>query len=599
LRETEENGEDNMKVLLTTLNSKFVHSNLAIRYLKAFCKNLPVDIEIQEFSINDNLEKVIGQIYCQKPDIVAFSCYIWNIDKTLMIANSLRKILPSCKIILGGPEVSFDSCTLMEENSMIDIIVRGEGEETFFELIQSELDGGSLQEIKGITYRKGSSICQNEARPVMRDLDKIPFPYEVDDKGIIKGLDNRILYYETSRGCPFNCQYCLSSKTPGVRYFSIERVERDIKTFIRSGINQVKLVDRTFNCNPSRAMEIFKMIMAMKGNTNFHFEMCGDLIDDNMLDLLSKAPPGLFQFEIGVQSTRGNTLEAIKRKTDFKKLAEKVKALREARNIHIHLDLIAGLPEEDYFSFKKSFNDVYGLQPDRLQLGFLKLLKGSGLREQAEKWDYKYTSYPPYEVLGNRDISYGELLNLKGIEDLLEKYYNSHRFTYSLEYIIGKFFQGDPFAFFEEFNEFWKSGGYHQFSHSLPQLYEILLGFAMQIQDIDRELINDLIKFDYVSQEKPSRYPRGLEGKVSEEVNAKINEFFRSRENIKKYLPDYEEYTGKQISRMVHIEAFRYDITQKTKDGGYKKLPTFILFDYRVPCRIFERSRWTKLNSLL
>jgi len=587
-----------MKILLSTLNSKFIHSNLAIRYLKAFCRELPVAIELKEFSINDNLDRVAGEIYRQCPDILGLSCYIWNIKETLMLVDTMKKVLPSCKIILGGPEVSFESYSLMKEYPAIDAIVRGEGEETFHEFIQKMLDGGALHEIKGLTFRNQNNIIENEDRTLISDLDQIPFPYEVDNGSIIEELDNKIIYYETSRGCPFNCQYCLSSTTAGVRYFSLQRVKRDLELFIKAGVKQVKLVDRTFNSNPSRAMEIFKMIMEMKGKTNFHFEMCGDLIDDRMLKLLEQAPPGLFQFEIGVQSTREGTLKAIKRKTNFEKLAKTVETLRKNRNIHLHLDLIAGLPEEDYGSFKHSFNDVYRLQPDRLQLGFLKLLKGSGLRNKADQWDYKYTGYPPYEVLENRYISYQELLTLKGIEDLVEKYYNSHRFKYGLEYLV-YYYNEDSFALFEDFHKYWEANGYYQVSHSLLQLYDILLEFVEQVPGIDEDLLKDLVKFDYVSQEKPVRYPKRLDTQISKEMQEKINGFFRNREHVEKYLPDYKEYTGRQIARIAHIEIFEYDIPAGIEKGVYRKIPTTLLFDYRNPCGIFERSRWIKINSLL
>ena len=587
-----------MKVLLTTLNSKFIHSNLAIRYLKAFCRELPVEIKIQEFTINDNLEKVLGQIYREEPDVLCFSCYIWNITETLMLIDSLKKILPSCKIVLGGPEVSFDSYKLMKEHPTIDIIVRGEGEETFLELMKSMIVGDSLDGVKGLTFRQGNDICENEERPIIRDLDKIPFPYDMDEKGNIIGLDNKIIYYETSRGCPFNCQYCLSSVTSGVRFFSLERVKRDLEIFRKTKVPQVKLVDRTFNCNPSRAMEIFKMIMEMKGNTNFHFEMCGDLISDEMLKLLEQASPGLFQFEIGVQSTHEGTLKAIKRKTNFRKLAKTVETLRKNRNIHLHLDLIAGLPEEDYTSFRQSFNDVYMLQPDKLQLGFLKLLKGSGLRNNAGQWDYKYTTYPPYEVLKNKYISYRELLKLKGIEDLVEKYYNSHRFKHGLDYLV-HYFDDNPFAFFESFNRHWEEHGYHQVSHTLVQLYDILLEFVEGLPNIEKDLVKDIVKFDYVSQGKPGTYPKKLLEELPKEIREKINLFFRDKENIARYLPEYEGLTGKQVARAAHIEIFRYDIPSGIEKGIYQEIPTTILFDYRNPCGIFEKSRWIKINSLL
>ena len=582
-----------MRVLLTTLNSKFIHSNLALRYLKVSCKNLPVNLVIDEFTINDHMEDIIGNIYKHSPDIIAFSCYIWNIRETLMIVESLRKVLPNCLVILGGPEVSFDSASLMEQNPDVDITVRGEGEITFPLLIESIIMNKSLADLDGITFRRNDKIIVNRDRELIKDLDTIPFPYEDG----FEGLENRIIYYETTRGCPFQCQYCLSSTSQGVRYFSLDRVKRDIKTFIDAGIPQVKLVDRTFNCNPKRAREIFKIIMDMGGNTNFHFEMCGDLLDDETLYVLKDAPPGLFQFEIGVQSTREKTLDLIKRKTDFLKLSKWVRQLQEFRNIHLHLDLIAGLPEEDYLSFQRSFNDVYDLKPDRLQLGFLKLLKGSGIRVNADRWNYKFTSYPPYEVLENRDITYVEILKLKAVEELVEKYYNTHRFESSLNY-LAKFFDRDYYKLYDRLAQYWEENSYDKISHSHIRLYEILLEFGLSLEGLDHNFFNDLVKFDYVSQQKPSRYPKGIEVNNSQEQKDAIRNFFNSKVNISKYLPHLEVYTPSQISRMAHIEFFDNDITQYLDTGGIMKKPTAILFDYHIPNKLFKKSKTQKLDSL-
>ncbi len=582
-----------MRILLTTLNSKFIHSNLALRYLRSSCKDLPATVVMDEFTINDNLQDVIGNIYRHNPDIVALSCYIWNIRETLMLVESLKKVMDRLTIVLGGPEVSFDSISLMEENPDIDVIVRGEGEITFPLLMDSLISAKPLDKIKGITFREGDQIIENEDRPLIKDLDTIPFPYYDG----FDGLENRIVYYETSRGCPFECQYCLSSVSHGVRFFSLDRVKRDIQTFIDAKIPQVKLVDRTFNCNPKRARDIFRMIMEMGGDTNFHFEICGDLLDEETLDLLEDAPHGLFQFEIGVQSTREETLEVIKRKTDFDRLKERVNRLREYRNIHLHLDLIAGLPGEDYMSFQRSFNHVYKLWPDRLQLGFLKLLKGSGIRNDAHSWDYRFLSYPPYEVLQNRDITYGEILKLKDVEDLVEKYYNTHRFEYSLKY-LGHIFGGDYYALYERFAKYWREKGYTKISHSLIRLYEILLEFGLGLDGVNTEYFKDLVKLDYVSQQKPSRYPKGIESDLKEEDKQGIRRFFNNPENISRYLPHLAQYTPSQISRMAHIEIFDYDVTAQRDTGNMTKKPTYVLFDYNIKNKIFEKSRWTKINSL-
>lgn len=579
-----------MRVLLTTLNSKFIHSNLALRYLKASLKHLPLTLIMDEFTINDHLERVVGDIYRHKPDIIALSCYIWNIRETLMVVESIKKVIPDSVVVLGGPEVSYDSVSLLEENTEVDVIVKGEGEITFPFLIERLMNNKPLDDVEGITYRKAGTIIENRDRTPLSDLDALPFPYEEG----FQDLDNRIVYYETTRGCPFQCQYCLSSINPGVRYLSLDRVRKDIKTFIDAGIPQVKLVDRTFNCNPKRARDIFRMIMEMGGNTNFHFEICGDLLDDETLDLLKDAPPGLFQFEIGVQSTRVETLEAIRRKTDFDKLTERVKILKGYRNIHLHLDLIAGLPGENYLSFQRSFNDVYKLKPDRLQLGFLKLLKGSGIRKDAEIWEYKYLSQPPYEVLENRDISYGEMLMLKDVEDLVERYYNTHRYTNSLEY-LGQLFGGDYYALYEDFARYWRTKGYAGLSHSLIRHYEIFIEYGLSIDGIDGEYFKDLIRLDYASQGKPSRYPKGIDVVLDEEEKQWVRNFFNNRDNILKYLPHLAQYTPSQISRMAHIEFFDYEVMRDKGADKVNRTPIAILFDYNISNKLFERSKLTRL----
>ena len=579
-----------MRVLLTTLNSKFIHSNLALRYLKASLKHLPLTLIMDEFTINDHLERVVGDIYRHKPDIIALSCYIWNIRETLMVVESIKKVIPDSVVVLGGPEVSYDSVSLLEENTEVDVIVKGEGEITFPFLIERLMSNKPLDDVEGITYRKAGTIIENRDRTPLSDLDALPFPYEEG----FQDLDNRIVYYETTRGCPFQCQYCLSSINPGVRYLSLDRVRKDIKTFIDAGIPQVKLVDRTFNCNPKRARDIFRMIMEMGGNTNFHFEICGDLLDDETLDLLKDAPPGLFQFEIGVQSTRVETLEAIRRKTDFDKLSERVKILKGYRNIHLHLDLIAGLPGENYLSFQRSFNDVYKLKPDRLQLGFLKLLKGSGIRKDAEIWEYKYLSQPPYEVLENRDISYGEMLMLKDVEDLVERYYNTHRYTNSLEY-LGQLFGGDYYALYEDFARYWRTKGYAGLSHSLIRHYEIFIEYGLSIDGIDGEYFKDLIRLDYASQGKPSRYPKGIDVVLDEEEKQWVRNFFNNRDNILKYLPHLAQYTPSQISRMAHIEFFDYEVMRDKGADKVNRTPIAILFDYNISNKLFERSKLTRL----
>ena len=366
--------------LLIGINAKYIHTNLAIRYLKAYCNKQYQSIALKEFSINDSLDNVLKEVYCKHTHVYAFSCYIWNIDRVLKLCSNLKKLNPDAVVVLGGPEVSFDAETLITMHKYIDYIIRGEGEETFLELLQLlKSDMHNNAEILGLTYRLGNQIVSTPDRPLLQNLDIIPFPYED-----IKQLSNKIIYYETSRGCPFNCQYCLSSTLHGVRYFSMDRIKQELKQFIDLGVKQVKLVDRTFNCNKQHSLEIIKYIIKLQSKTNFHFEIGADLLDDEIIAVLATAPKDMFQFEIGVQSTNQIALREISRAMNIDKVKQNVLSLQQARNSHLHLDLIAGLPFEDFNSFGRSFDEVHQLLPDMLQLGFLKLLKGSGIRNRAK-----------------------------------------------------------------------------------------------------------------------------------------------------------------------------------------------------------------------
>ncbi|MGE5544098.1 MAG: DUF4080 domain-containing protein, partial [Bacillota bacterium] len=432
-------------LVLTTLNSQYVHSNLAIRYLAGVAQQLDQAHLVMEFTINESLDHILRSLVRAHPEMVAFSCYIWNIEDTVKLAQNMKKVLPSVVIVVGGPEVSYDSVRFLNDNPSIDMVVRGEGEETFRELLLAWRQGLSGEGIAGLTWRQGEHICENPSRELEVDLNSVPMPYGTDP--VLP--DGRIVYYETSRGCPFNCSYCLSSTIRGVRYFPLDRVRREISALVAAGVSQIKFVDRSFNCHPNRALEIMRFLADLPGETNFHFEIVADALTSEMLELLARVKPGRFQFEIGVQSTNPNTLTRINRHQDLTRMADNIKLLTERKNIHIHLDLIAGLPEEDYQSLAKSFNWVYDLQPDYFQLGFLKLLKGTAIREEAPRWDYVCKDYPPYEVLANRWLSFDEISTLKIIDDLLQRYYNSHVFGHTLAYCIPRLFTGNAFRFYE------------------------------------------------------------------------------------------------------------------------------------------------------
>jgi radical SAM superfamily enzyme YgiQ (UPF0313 family) len=537
-----------MKVLLTALNAKYIHTNLAVRYLKKTVVDiLHEDVKIKEFTINNNMSYIIGEIYDYNPDILCFSCYIWNMEMINYITGHIKKVMPGVVIILGGPEVSFDTKTFMEGNDAIDIVVVGEGENTFRELILSLKTNDDYSSIQGIAFRAKGQIRVTEPRSIAPPMDSLPFPYEGE-----KLEDNKILYYESSRGCPFNCQYCLSSTISGVRFLPMERVKKEIKYFIDQGVKQVKFVDRTFNTKKSHAMDIMSFILENhKEGTNFHFEIVADLLDDELLEFLKTVPVGLFQFEIGVQTTNEETLKEIDRQMNFEKLSSVVKKISQGRNIHQHLDLIVGLPKEDYFSFRKSFDDVFELRPEKLQVGFLKLLRGSGLRDRASDYGYVYSDVPPYEVMETMWLSFGDILRLKGLEEMVEVYWNSGMFTNSVEFFIQNFYS-NSFRYFEELWKYWKDNGYHHVSHSKNRLYEILIEFYNFNKFGSPEIFKEILKLDFLKDTKTSFLPPILNRINIDNFRDRCHKFLQRDENIKRYLPLYAGMPAKQIIKQVH-----------------------------------------------
>ncbi|MDD4565232.1 MAG: DUF4080 domain-containing protein [Eubacteriales bacterium] len=461
-----------MKILLTTLNSKYVHSNLALKYLYASAGKSSCTIDIQEFTINNDEDQIFIELMQKEYDAVCFSCYIWNAEKILYLAENLKKSRPKTKIILGGPEVSFDVLPLMSEHKNIDFIIAGEGEAPFSELIEAlNSDKPEFNKISGLTYREDGKIYVNPSAPPLQ-FESIPFPYLN-----LVSEDDKIMYYESSRGCPYQCSYCLSSIERKVRALSIEQVKSDLSYFIYKRVRQVKFIDRTFNWNLKRCLDIMKyLILSDNGVTNFHFELCGDLINDDMIMLLNDVRPGLFQFEIGVQSTNERALRACNRSTNFQKLAENVKRLMKMGNVHLHLDLIAGLPFEDYPSFRNSFNEVYSLKAHRLQLGFLKLIKGAPIRDQVEEHDYVYRSKAPFEIISSKYMSADAIIQLKKIEKLLDLYYNRGGFMRTL--LFAENLAETPFDFFEELADYYYTKGFQLKAHKKEDLYRIFYIYA-------------------------------------------------------------------------------------------------------------------------
>ena len=490
-----------MKILLAACNAKYIHSNLAVYDLKAYSSDYDKEVFLREYTINQPKDEILKDIYGSGADVVCFSCYIWNISFVRELIRDLAKILPETAFWVGGPEVSYDAEKILTEMPEVTGVLVGEGEKTFHNLLEYYIDGkGSLGEIRGIAYRDGEEIRHNGWRELM-NLSEIPFVYQH-----LEEFENRIIYYESSRGCPFSCSYCLSSIDKKLRFRDLELVKKELQFFLDHKVPQVKFVDRTFNCKHEHAMAIWKYILEHdNGVTNFHFEVSADLLCDEEMDLMAKMRPGLIQLEIGVQSTNPETIRAIHRHMDLDKLERCVDRVHSFRNIHQHLDLIAGLPYEDYDTFHRSFNDVYQMKPDQLQLGFLKVLKGSLMQGEAEKYGIVHKEKEPYEVLFTKWLPYGDVLKLKAVESMVEVYYNSGQFQHTLEYLVP--LAKDAFTFYESLGAFYEKKGYSEISHSRMRRYEILLEYLQEETDVSVEKASQKMLYDLYLREKLKKRP--------------------------------------------------------------------------------------------
>lgn len=490
-----------MKILLTACNAKYIHSNPAVYDLRAFADCYRDSILLREYTINQTKDEVMKDIFRSGADIVCFSCYIWNISYIRDLLPDLKKILPGTAFWAGGPEVSFDGENFLKENPSLTGIMMGEGESTFLDLAAYYLEGkGSLEAIPGIIYRRDDKVIHNGLRELM-DLSQVPFTYEH-----VEDFANRIIYYESSRGCPFSCSYCLSSVDKKLRFRELSLVKKELQFFLDKKVPQVKFVDRTFNCRHDHAMEIWQYIYDHdNGITNFHFEVSADLIREEELELMRRMRPGLIQLEIGVQSTNPETIQAIRRTMNLDRLKKTVAQIKSYGNIHQHLDLIAGLPYEDYQSFRNSFCQVYRMEPDQLQLGFLKVLKGSAMYEEAAQYQILYKEKEPYEVLSTRWLSYEEILKLKMVESMVEVYYNSGQFQHTLGWIMERV--ENPFDFFESLGAFYEEKGYSEISHSRIRRYEILLEFLQEKTAISWETASRYMIYDLYLREKLKKRP--------------------------------------------------------------------------------------------
>lgn len=558
-----------MNILLAAINAKYIHSNLAVYSLKAYAKDTRADVQIAEYTINQQTDDILQDIYKKNPDVLAFSCYIWNIRYVEELIREIRKIRKDLIIWAGGPEVSYDGVAVLQRLPELKGIIKGEGEQTFRELAEYyEKKETSLDKIQGIVYRdEDGRICENDWRPVM-DLSEVPFVYE--DMSL---FEHKIIYYESSRGCPFRCSYCLSSVDKCLRFREIELVKKELQFFIDQKVPQVKFVDRTFNCKHEHSMAIWRYIQEHdNGITNFHFEISADLLNEEEMELMSQMRPGLIQLEIGVQSTNPETIREIKRTMRFEKVAANVRRINKGRNIHQHLDLIAGLPFEDYESFGKSFNDVYALEPEQLQLGFLKVLKGSYMEEAKENYDLQYKELPPYEVLSTKWLPYEDVLRLKGIEEMVEVYYNSRQFCYTLPYLMRQF--KDAFSMFEALSEFYEREGLLMLSQSRASRYEILLKFAENIDEGNKEKYRQLLVLDYYIRENAKTRPAFAGEETCEKEF--VRGFYEKEEEERRYLQGYEDYDKRKLRKMTHIERFDFSVLDQVEERE-----TILLFDYQ------------------
>ncbi len=586
-----------MKILLAAINAKYIHSNLAIYCLKSYAEShlkdsaceVDFEIEIAEYTINQQLDDIMMDIYEKKPDVLCFSCYIWNLTYVEQLVRELSKVMPELPIWLGGPEVSYDAEQVLKKLPQVKGVMKGEGEQTFLELCRcytehfgrKEVLDEQLNYVAGITFRSisGNSICVNPWRMPM-DLSEVPFVYEnIDD------FEHKIIYYETSRGCPFSCSYCLSSIDKKLRFRDLSLVKKELQFFIDHKVPQVKFVDRTFNCKHEHAMEIWKYIAEHdNGVTNFHFEVSADILNDAEIELLKTMRPGLVQLEIGVQSTNPETIREIHRTMDFAKLGNIVNRIREGNNIHQHLDLIAGLPHEDMESFAKSFDDVYALKPQQLQLGFLKVLKGSYMEEQKEAYGLVYKDEPPYEVLYTKWLSYEDILQLKGIEEMVEVYYNSRQFEHTLEALEQEY--DSMFEMYGKLWTFYKENHLHKMQHKRSARYEILLSYIEENHGERREYYRELLIYDYYLRENAKTRPAFAGENALDKGIARIFYEKEAKEHI--YLSDYQQYDRNQMRKMTHLELFR-------------ELQQVVLFDYltRNPINQEARTCILSLNDVL
>ena len=597
-----------MKILLAAVNAKYIHSNLAVYSLKAYAGDPAV--EIGEYTINQQKDDILMDIYKRRPDILCLSCYIWNLDYIEEIVTEIGKLRPDMPIWLGGPEVSYDAQEVLRRLPCVKGVMKGEGEKTFKEICQiyrkeyeestgelsteteknpcgyqsenvdnlwkkSENVDKQLKGVMGITFRMEDAFIDTPWRPIM-DLSEVPFVYNH-----MEDFEHKIIYYETSRGCPFSCSYCLSSVDKRLRFRDIELVKKELQFFLDHKVPQVKFVDRTFNCKHDHSIAIWKYIMEHdNGITNFHFEIAADILNEEELKLLEQMRPGLVQLEIGVQSTNPKTIKEIHRVMDFEKVSRIVRRIQDKGNVHEHLDLIAGLPYEDVKSFAHSFDDVYALKPEQLQLGFLKVLKGSFMQEHQEEYGIVHKAHPPYEVLYTKWISYEDVLRLKGIEEMVEVYYNSRQFTNTMEELEKEY--DSSFSMYDRLAAYYEAHNYNAVQHKRSARYQILLDYVRQYHNEKEDVFREVLTYDYYLRENAKSRPKFAgESLVAKDV---ARAFYEKEEETHMYLSDYGKYDRNQMRKMTHLEYF-------------KLADTYILFDYQNRNPLNQEARVCKVKA--
>ncbi|WP_227936774.1 B12-binding domain-containing radical SAM protein [Alkalihalobacillus deserti] len=559
-----------MKTVVTTLNAKYIHTCLALRCLKAYAEP-EFPIEIVEYTIKDPTMNIVSDLYERKPDVIGFSCYIWNIEETIKVINMLKKVMPNTKIIIGGPEVSYDIKDWLTTLENVDFIVVGEGEETFKQLLEEITTTEKYHMVFGLAYRKGEEIIVTAPRPKLK-LDEVPTPYRFSED--LDGLTKRVTYFETSRGCPYSCQFCLSSIEVGVRYIDIERVKADLLFLIENGAKLIKFVDRTFNIKRDYALEIFRFLIDNHQDCVFQFEITADIMRPEVLSFLNEhAPAGVFRFEIGVQSTNDATNELVMRRQNFEKLKRTVMMVKEGGKIDQHLDLIAGLPEEDYDSFRNTFNDVFEMRPEEMQLGFLKMLRGTGLRVRAEQHDYVYMDHSPYEILQNNVLTFDEIIRIKRVEDVLEKYWNDHRMDRTIEHLVKHEFES-AFDFFQEFGDYWDERGWARIGHQLEDLFLRLEQFLLHRQTTAKlDIIRGLMMVDFFENHKHKPRKTWWDFSLSKQEQSRFLMILAEQPRLISLDFETLSLTEKELHKHTMIETVPFQLTR----DGINETPSLLI----------------------